>query len=100
MASVNWTNVTDLAQLPQEANNASGGSFWVGMFYMLWIILIFLFIGFGFEVAMVVASFLMIVIGLLLVYGDLMAWQHLLTVIGVLLFMFLYIIWSSKKVKT
>lgn len=100
MASINWSNVTDFGQIPQEANNASGGSFWVGVFFMLWVILILLFIGFGFEVAMVVASFLMIVIGLLLVYADLLALQHLLTVVGVLLFMFLYIIWSSKKTKT
>lgn len=100
MPAVNWSNVTDFGQLPTEANNASNGSFWVGMFYMLWVILILLFIGFGFEVAMVVASFIMISIGLLMVYGGLMAWPHLVTVVGVLLFMFLYIIWSSKKTKT
>jgi len=99
MAYINWSNVTSLSQIPTEANNVSGGSFWVGMFHMMWVIFIFLFIGFGFEVAMVVASFLMIVIGLLMVYADLIAWQHLLTVIGTLLFMFLYIIWSSTKVR-
>lgn len=99
MATINWSNVTDFGQIPEQANVASGGSFWVGMFYMLWVILIFLFVGFGFEVALIVASFIMLVLGLLLVYTGLIAWAHLVTVVSVLLFMFLYIIWSSPKVR-
>lgn len=97
--AINWSNVTDFGQLPEQANVASGGTFWVGMFYMMWVILIKLFIGFGFEVSIIVASFLMIVIGLLMVYSGLFAWTHLVSVIAVLLFMFLYTIWSSSKVK-
>lgn len=100
MVAVNWSNMTDLSELPQAANTASGGSFWVGVFYMLWIILIFLFVGFGFEVAIVVSSFITMILGLLFVYAGLIAWQHLVTVVGVLLFMFLYIIWSSSKIRT
>lgn len=100
MAYINWSNITGFDEIPEAANTASGGSFWVGMFYMLWIILIFLFVGFGFEVAIIVASFIMIILGLIFVYANLMALAHLLTVVGVLLFMFLYIIWSSPKVKT
>lgn len=98
--AINWSNVTDFGQIPGEANTASGGSFWLGMFYMIWVILIFLFVGYGFEVAIIVASFLTIIIGLLLVYADLMAWQHLISVVAVELFMFLYIIWSSSKIRT
>lgn len=99
MTSINWTNITDLGQLPSEANNASNGTFWVSMFYMMWIILILLFIGWGFEVAIISASFVMLVLGLLMVYAGLMAWTNLLTMVGVLLFMFLYIIWSSSKIR-
>jgi hypothetical protein len=100
MAYINWTNITDFDQLPTAANTASGGSFWVGMFYMMWIILMFLFIGWGFEVAIIVASFVALVLGLLAVYANLFAWTHLLSVLGVILFMFLYIIWSSSKTRT
>lgn len=99
MAYINWSNITDLSQIPGQANTVSGGSFWVGMFYMMWVIFMFLFIGFGFEAAIVVSAFIMMVIGLLMVYADLFAWQHLLTVVGTLIFMFLYIIWSSAKVR-
>ena len=99
MAYTNWSNITDLGQLPAEANNLSGGSFWVSMFYMLWVILMLLFIGWGFEVAILTASFVMLGVGTLAVYAGLFAWQHLITMVGVLLFMFLYIIWSSSKTR-
>lgn len=97
MAYINWSNVTDLGQIPGQANIASGGSFWVGMFYMCWVILILLLVGWGLEVSIIVASFVMIVLGILAVYAGLFAWSHLITVLAVELFMFLYIIWSSSK---
>lgn len=97
MANINWSNVTDLGQVPAQANVASGGSFWVGMLYMMWIILIMLTLGFGFEVAILVSSFAMLVIGILMVYAGLVAWQWVTTFVGVLVFMFLYIVWSGNK---
>lgn len=100
MVAINWSNITDFGRLPAEANTASGGTFWVGMFYMMWVILILISISFGFEVSIVISSFLMLVLGLIMVYAGLVAWQYLLTMVGVLLFMFLYIIWSSSKIKT
>lgn len=97
MAIVNWSNFTDFGDLPKLANEASGGSFWVGMFYMIWIIAILLMIGYGFEVAILVASFGALILGLVLVYADLMAFTWLLPIISLMLIMFLYIMWSSKK---
>lgn len=98
MAVVNWSNVTDFGQIAQEANTASSGSFWIGMFYMLWVILIFLFIPFGWEVSILVASFLMFVIGLLLAYAGLVNFGgSVVVMLGVMLFMFLYIIFTSNK---
>lgn len=99
MAQINWSNVTDFGDIPAAANTASGGSFWVGMLYMIWIILIFLTIGYGFEVAMIVSSFAALVLGLLLVYAGLVAWEWVITFVGILIFMFLYVIWSSSKVR-
>jgi len=96
---INWTNITDFGQIPAAANTATGGSFWVGILYMIWVILILLTIAYGFEVAIVVSSFAALIIGLLMVYADLVAWQWITTFIGILLFMFLYIIWSSNKGK-
>jgi len=99
MAAINWSNITDLGQIPAAANTASAGSFWVGMLYMIWIILIFLTVGFGFEVALLVSSFSALVLGILLVYAGLVAWEWLTVFIGVLVVMFFYIIWSRPAHK-
>lgn len=97
MASINWSNITDLGQLPDAANTASSGSFWVGMLYMVWVIALLLTVGFGFEVALLTSSFLALVIGLLMVYAGLVALPWVLTFLGIIVFMFLYIIWTSNK---
>lgn len=99
MTNVNWSNVTDFNQIPALANTASDGSFWVGMLYMIWIILMLLFSYFGFEVSVTVGTFLALILGFLLVYADLVAFKWVLTFVGILLAMFLYIIWSSNKVR-
>lgn len=96
MVAINWTNMTTLADIPQAANTATNGSFWVGIMYMLWIILILLLINYGLEVALLTSSFLAMIIGLLLVYGNLVAWQWILPFVGVMLFMFLYITWTNQ----
>lgn len=94
---INWSNVTDFSNFPEQANVVSGGSFWVGMLYMMWVILIILFSYYGFEVAIVTASFLALMLGLPLVYFGLVAFHWIGVFIGILLIMFLYIIWSSSK---
>ena len=98
MANINWSNVTDLGQLPSLANTASNGTFWVGMLHMLWIILIMVMIGgYGFEIALLTASFLGLILALVMVYAGLVSWIFALEFTGIILFLFLYIIWSGKK---
>ena len=95
--AINWTNVTDFSSLPAQANASTGGTFWTGMLYMLWVVILLLLIAWGFETALLVSSFLALVLGLMLVYAGLMSWTYLLTFVGIILTMFLYIIWSSSK---
>jgi len=94
---VNWTNVTDFGQLPAVANQASGGIFWVAMLQMIWVVLILVLVGYGFEVAMLVATFLSLIVAFFLVYAGLVSWAYIVQFAGILLFMFLYIIWSGRK---
>lgn len=96
---VNWSNITDFGQIPAAANTASSGSFWVGMLYMMWIILILLTLSYGFEVAILVSSFAALVIGLLMVYADLVAWQWVTVFVGVLIFMFFYIMGNRSRTR-
>lgn len=99
MSVINWTNVTDFSQLPAQANSASSGTFWTGILYMLWIIMMLIMIYWGWEAAIMVSSFLALVIGLFLVYADLVNWYYILTFVGIELIMFLYIIWLSPKIR-
>jgi hypothetical protein len=97
MSVINWTNVSSFGDLPSLANTASGGTFWVGILHMVWIILILVLIGYGFEVAITVASFLAMIIAFMMVYADLVNWIFIVEFAGLLLFMYLYIIWSGRK---
>jgi hypothetical protein len=96
MVAVNWSNMTSLSQLPAAANTATGDVFWVGILYMIWLILLLILISFSLEVAILTSSFLALIIGLLLVYGNLVAWQWILPFVGIMLFMFLYITWTNQ----
>lgn len=97
MSVVNWTNVTDFAQIPGLANTASTNTFWIGMLHMIFIILLLVMIGYGFEVAITTAAFLSLIIAFFLVYSNLIAWGYIVEFAGILLFIFLYITWSSKR---
>jgi hypothetical protein len=97
VVQLNWSNVTDLSQLPIQANTATGGDFWMSMLFMLWIVALLTLLAFGWEVALLASSFICLVIGFFLVYADLVAWQYLMVFAGVLLIMFLYIIWTGNK---
>jgi len=97
MASINWTNITALNQIPVEANTASGGYFWLLMLYMIWIVLILLLAYAGFEIALITGTFIALIIGLFFVYGGLVEFTHLLVFLGVLLFMILYVYYSNRK---
>jgi hypothetical protein len=94
--AVNWSNVTTWTEVLQTANTNSGSWFWTLILYGIWIVVLLLFSSWGFEVAMLGASFLALILGLFLVYAGLVAWTWLLTFVGLILIMFLYIVWSKK----
>lgn len=95
--AVNWTNVTTWTGVLQTANTNSGSWFWTLIMYGLFIVALLLFSAYGFEVAILGASFIGLIFGLFLVYGDLVSWEWLLTFVGLILIEFLYIAWTSKK---
>jgi hypothetical protein len=54
-------------------------------------------LAYGFEVALITSSFVALIIGLLLTYADLVAWKWIITFVGILIIMFLYVIWTNPK---
>lgn len=93
---INWTNITDFAQIPALAN--THGPFWAAMLYMIWIISFIILLNWGWDTALMVSSFVCLVLGLMLVYaGDLIAWWHCMVFVGVILFVFLYIMYINDS---
>lgn len=97
--TINWTNISSFSDLPSQANTVSGGFFWAGMLEMIWVILLLGMIVYGWETALLVSSFLCLILGLLGVYAGIISWTITLQFVGLILFTFLYIAWTSYKIK-
>jgi len=95
--AINWTNVTTTGDFLRAPNEASGGSFWATTLYLFWIVLLIVFLPFGWEVALLFSAFLALIASILMVYGGLISFTHLLFFVGLIIFWILYIIWSTNK---
>ena len=93
----NWSEITVAQDILQVANANSGGFFWTGILYMVTIILMVIFIPFGFEAALLTSGFIGMTIGIILLYSNLISWQWFLPLPGMILFTILYIVWSSRQ---
>jgi len=71
---VNWTNITDMQGILGVANTTTGSWFWTATLYMIYVILLVGTLSFGFEVAILSASFACFVLGVLLTYMGLVSW--------------------------
>ena len=100
---VNWTgtnyfqNVSDLKDFLQVVNQQTGGWGWVTLLGMMFIILVLNFVGWGFETALLTASFIILISGIFLTYLELISWHWLLFYLGVILIVIIYETWQSKK---
>lgn len=73
MNGTNWTAVNSFPDMIAQANSYS--PFWTMMLFMIWVVLTITFIPFGFEIAIVSGSFLAGVIGLFMVYMNIVSWK-------------------------
>lgn len=94
---INWSNVTDISFIPGEANTVSGGSFWLAMLYMVFVIILLVMNAFGWETALLVSSFSCLILGILLSLGNLVNWVLVLPFLGIMLFMFFYMTYNKAK---
>lgn len=93
----NWSNATNLARgLVDAPNHNTGGSFWVGILWFLWLLGVALMSSFGWEIALLGSSFAATVIGIFLAYLEVIAWNWVIPFAAIDLFMFFYIMWSKK----
>lgn len=91
----NWTNITDFEGLLVAAND--GSPFWLGMLIMIYAIFVISFTSMSnFIVGLLAASFVALIIGLILAYMSLVAWTWVLLIFGILIFTMLYIVFQKK----
>jgi len=94
--AINWTNVTGPSDLMALPNYTTGGWFWMAMNFMVFFIMTALLMGFGIERAIITSSLISLIMAVILVYMNLVAWTWCLFFLGVLIFTFIYIIWAKQ----
>jgi hypothetical protein len=97
MQPINWTNISSMGDLAQGANTASGGFFWVGMLQMIFVVTLLVLIGWGWEIAILIAAFLGLIISILMTYSHLIAWPYVVQFAAIILIMIVYILWSGRR---
>jgi len=95
--ATNWTAVNDIGSVLQVANTNSGGYFWVGMLFMVYVVLVISMLGMGLETAILAASFAALIIGLILVSMSLVSWPYVAIFGGVIVILFLWISYTRPK---
>jgi uncharacterized membrane protein YccC len=84
-------------QVLNQANINTQGYFWSSIYWMLLLIVLILTMGFGFEIAIMVSFFFGTIIGIFLIYLNLMNFTVFAVTEAVLLFMVIYFIYSSRQ---
>lgn len=90
-------NVSDWGGLLQVANTNTEGYFWLMVMWGVWIVTLILTSVFGLYPALLLASFIGMILGLFLVYAELVAWPWVLTYLATILIVMLMIAWTSNK---
>lgn len=93
----NYANISNIGDMLSIANQNSGSYFWIGMLFLIFFVATISLSIFGIEIALLASGFIGLIIGILFVYIGIMAWEWLLFFVGLELFMFIYIMWSSDE---
>ena len=91
----NWTNITTFEGLLQSANSYS--PFWVGILFMMWVVLVISFMSYGINIAFLGGSFIAFFIGLLLAYMGLVSFKWVMGLLGIVIVLVLWNILYGKK---
>ena len=93
----NWTNVTDLNSMLVMANNNTGGYFWAGILFMIFVVMTITMMGMGIEVAILSSAFVGFILGIILVYMGLVSWTYLAGFVGIILVLIIWISYARSR---
>ena len=97
MNSINWTNVSTMQDALSTVNTPTNGWGWVGFLFMIFFIALIIMSGAGLEVALMISAFISIVLGVFLLYMNLISFGWVAFFVGLELVVFLYALWSSDR---
>ena len=99
MDIINWSNITDFIDIPQQANVVTNGYFWSGMLMMIFIVLFLIMLIWDWAAAFVVSSFICFILALLLLYSGLIGWGTMSLYIALIIISVIFIGngWASRN---
>ena len=95
--ATNWSNVTNAGDFLRIPNTNTGGWFWVSVLWMIFAIMLISMLPFGFTAAILAASFGCLVIGMILVYMNLVSWVWVIMFAGLIVGTFIWTMYSQKS---
>ena len=94
----NFNLITNSTALLSTVNNSVGGWFWFGVMIMIFAVLVLAEIGWGFTVAVLGTSFLMLMVSMFMFYAGLISWSQVLFFIAIMLGTVIYTYVVSKQI--
>lgn len=88
------TTINDLLNIP---NSQTGGWFWLAMLFLVFLVFVMTFLVNGLEIALLSGGFITLILGLFLVYLNLVSWKWLMFFLGIILATLFYITWNNRK---
>jgi hypothetical protein len=92
-----WTNVTTPEQFLKMPNESTGGWFWAGIDFMVFVIIFITLTGtFGWEAGILAGGFIGILMTVFLAYMDLVSFSFAGYFVAIVSIIIIYIIWSNR----
>lgn len=96
--NVSWQNMSSFDDFIHNANQSAGNYLFAGIDLLVFFILFISLAGvYGWEVAIMSAGFVGIVLSLLFVYAGVLSYTFAGIFVGVIIAMIMYTIWSNRN---
>jgi len=94
--AINWSDVTTVGKFANLPNEGTGDWFWTAILWMIYGILLISMLPMGFESAVLGSAFACLMIGIIMVYLGIASWTWVIMFAGILLAMFIWIMYSQR----
>ena len=91
------SNLTSISQFPAIANDNSSGLFWPSMLHMVFVVLIIGLSNWGLETAILLSSFLCLIMAFLMTYAGYVSWEICVEFVAILLFTIIFKYANSSR---